>query len=52
VVCPDVAGRGESAWFRSAIEYNFPQFLTDMNTLLARLDAREVHWVGSRSAGW
>ena len=51
VVCPDVAGRGESAWFRSAIEYSFPQFLTDMNTLLARLDAREVQWVGTSMGG-
>jgi len=51
VVCPDIAGRGESAWFRSAIEYSFPQFLTDMNTLLAKLDAREVQWVGTSMGG-
>jgi pimeloyl-ACP methyl ester carboxylesterase len=51
VVCPDVAGRGESGWLGSALEYNFPQFLTDMNTLLARLDVREVDWVGTSMGG-
>jgi pimeloyl-ACP methyl ester carboxylesterase len=51
VVCPDVAGRGESGWLSSAMEYSFPQFLTDLNTLLARLDVQEVDWVGTSMGG-
>jgi pimeloyl-ACP methyl ester carboxylesterase len=51
VVCPDVAGRGQSDWFRSAASYAIPQYVADMVTLLARLDAREVHWVGTSMGG-
>ena len=51
VVCPDVAGRGESGWLRSPLEYNFPQFLSDMNVLLARLGTRQVDWVGTSMGG-
>lgn len=51
VVCPDVAGRGESGWLSTTLEYNFPQFLADLNVLLARLGAREVDWVGTSMGG-
>jgi len=51
VVCPDVAGRGESGWLATSLEYNFPQFLSDMNALLARLGGREVDWVGTSMGG-
>jgi len=40
VVCPDVVGRGDSA-------YQLPQYVTDMVTLIARLDVETVHWVGT-----
>ena len=51
VVCPDVAGRGRSAWLKNPASYAIPQYVADMVTLLARLDAREVHWVGTSMGG-
>jgi len=51
VICPDVAGRGESAWLRSPLEYNFPQFLADLNALVARVGAREIDFVGTSMGG-
>lgn len=51
VVCPDIAGRGESGWLSSALEYNFPQYLTDLNVMLGRLGAAEVDWVGTSMGG-
>ncbi|MEO7742424.1 MAG: alpha/beta hydrolase [Usitatibacter sp.] len=51
VICPDVAGRGESAWLPNPLEYNFPQFLADMRTLLIRLEVDEVEWIGTSMGG-
>jgi pimeloyl-ACP methyl ester carboxylesterase len=51
VVCPDVVGRGESDWMKNASSYAIPGYVADMVTLLARLDAREVHWVGTSMGG-
>ena len=30
VICPDVAGRGESAWLDNKSDYNYPQYINDM----------------------
>jgi pimeloyl-ACP methyl ester carboxylesterase len=51
VVCPDVVGRGESDWMKNPASYAIPGYVADMVTLLARLDAREVHWVGTSMGG-
>jgi pimeloyl-ACP methyl ester carboxylesterase len=51
VVCPDVAGRGRSEWLRDPQHYQVPQYVADMVTLLARLDAQTVHWVGTSMGG-
>jgi len=51
VVCPDVAGRGRSAWLKNPASYAIPQYVADMVTLLARLDAAELHWVGTSMGG-
>ena len=51
MVCPDVAGRGESAWLSSPLEYHFGQFLSDINALIARLGVRSVDWVGTSMGG-
>ena len=51
VVCPDVVGRGESDWLRNPASYAIPAYVADMVTLLARLDARELHWVGTSMGG-
>jgi pimeloyl-ACP methyl ester carboxylesterase len=47
VVCPDVAGRGDSDWLADPILYGTPQYVADMVTLIARLDVESVHWVGT-----
>ena len=51
VVCPDVAGRGDSAWLRNPMEYVVPTYVADMVTLSARLGVDEVHWVGTSLGG-
>lgn len=51
VVCPDVVGRGRSNWLRDKNHYTIPQYCADMVTLMARLDAETVHWVGTSMGG-
>jgi pimeloyl-ACP methyl ester carboxylesterase len=51
VVCPDVVGRGRSDWLADPTGYQIPNYVADMVTLLARLDARELHWVGTSMGG-
>jgi len=51
VVCPDVAGRGDSDRLADPRLYDMPQYVADMVTLLARLDARTVHWLGTSMGG-
>ncbi len=51
VVCPDVVGRGRSNWLRIKDNYQVPQYVADMVTLIARLGVDEVHWVGTSMGG-
>ena len=51
VVCPDVAGRGRSEWLQAGADYGFPVYLSDMTTLIARLNVETVHWVGTSMGG-
>ena len=51
VICPDVAGRGASAWLKNPMEYAIPTYVGDMVTLIARLNVEEVHWVGTSMGG-
>jgi pimeloyl-ACP methyl ester carboxylesterase len=51
VICPDVAGRGDSEWLRNPMEYAVPVYVSDMVTLIARLDVESVHWVGTSLGG-
>lgn len=51
VVCPDVAGRGRSEWLQVGADYGFPVYLSDMATLIARLNVDTVHWVGTSMGG-
>ncbi len=37
VACPDVAGRGRSDWLSRKDDYGYPQYMTDMTVLLARV---------------
>ncbi|MEK8046120.1 alpha/beta fold hydrolase [Ideonella margarita] len=51
VVCPDVVGRGQSSWLSDPTGYAIPAYVADMVTLLARINAPEVHWVGTSMGG-
>ena len=51
VICPDVAGRGESEWLANPMEYAIPVYLADMVTLIARLDVETVDWLGTSMGG-
>jgi len=51
VVCPDVAGRGDSDWLGDPMLYQLPQYVCDLVTLIARLDVESVHWVGTSMGG-
>ena len=51
VVCPDVAGRGDSEWLADPMLYQLPQYVSDMVTLVARLDVESVHWLGTSMGG-
>jgi len=51
VVCPDVVGRGCSDWLSDPMGYAIPAYVADMVTLLARLDAQVVDWVGTSMGG-
>lgn len=51
VVCPDMAGRGESERLANPMEYSIPRYVADMVTVLARVNADSVHWVGTSMGG-
>ena len=52
IVCPDVAGRGDSDRLADAKLYTWPQYVADMVTLLARLDVESVSWLGTSMGGF
>jgi pimeloyl-ACP methyl ester carboxylesterase len=51
VVCPDVVGRGRSDRLANPMNYQVAQYVADMVTLLARLNAGTVDWVGTSMGG-
>lgn len=55
VICPDVAGRGESDWLQDPAGYQVPLYAADMLALLAQVHAqapvRTLDWVGTSMVG-
>ena len=51
VVCPDVVGRGRSDRLADPHGYQIPAYLADMVTLLARLNATRLDWLGTSMGG-
>jgi pimeloyl-ACP methyl ester carboxylesterase len=51
VVCPDMPGRGQSDWLTDPMAYAMPTYVACMVTLLARLDAAQLDWVGTSMGG-
>lgn len=51
VVCPDVVGRGLSDRLNNPMFYAVPQYVSDMVTLIGRLQPRRLQWVGTSMGG-
>ena len=55
VICPDVAGRGQSDWLQDPMAYQIPQYAADMLVLLAHLQQKipltTLDWVGTSMGG-
>ena len=51
VVCPDVVGRGRSDRLTDPMGYQIAAYVADMVTLLARLNAGAIDWVGTSMGG-
>jgi pimeloyl-ACP methyl ester carboxylesterase len=51
IVCPDVVGRGRSDRLADPMGYTVPSYVADMVTLLARLDAEVVDFLGTSMGG-
>ncbi len=51
VICPDMPGRGASAWLKNPMEYQIPTYVADCVTLIARAGAEQVDWVGTSMGG-
>ncbi len=51
VIAPDVVGRGRSGWLRDPQHYHVGQYVSDMVTLLGRVNADVVHWFGTSMGG-
>ena len=56
VICPDVVGRGQSAWLARKEDYAYPQYLADTTALIARATehlqpAARIDWVGTSMGG-
>lgn len=51
VICPDVVGRGKSAWLENPKHYGYPLYCADMLFLLDHLGIKTVDWVGTSMGG-
>lgn len=55
VICPDIAGRGQSDWLADPMTYGVPQYAADMLVLLAQVHATHpistLDWVGTSMGG-
>lgn len=55
VICPDVAGRGESDWLKDPAGYQVPAYAADMLSLLAHLHVQSpiatLDWIGTSMGG-
>ena len=51
VVSPDIVGRGRSDRLPNPQLYQLPQYVADIVTLLARLNAKQADWFGTSMGG-
>jgi pimeloyl-ACP methyl ester carboxylesterase len=51
VLCPDMPGRGRSAWMRDPGDYGYALYLAVGAALIARSGAERVSWLGTSMGG-
>src|SRR5258706_16373616 len=51
VVCPDIAGRGDSEWLADPMLYQLPPYPSDLGALNPRPDVGPGQWLGSSKCG-
>jgi pimeloyl-ACP methyl ester carboxylesterase len=51
IICPDMVGRGKSDWLPHKNLYSFPQYMADLNALIARVEPGTLDWVGTSMGG-
>jgi pimeloyl-ACP methyl ester carboxylesterase len=51
VVAVDMPGRGQSDWLSDATSYCYPQYMSDLTALIARLEPKRLFWVGTSMGG-
>ena len=55
VICPDIAGRGQSDWLADPMAYGVPQYAFDMLVLLTQVHAQypiaQLDWEGTSMGG-
>jgi pimeloyl-ACP methyl ester carboxylesterase len=51
VICPDMAGRNRSKKFDNPINYNYPQYISDIMTLMKETGTISCDWIGTSMGG-
>jgi cobalt-zinc-cadmium efflux system protein len=51
VVCPDIVGRGHSDFLKNPMLYGVPQYVSDIVTLIARLNPKQLDFFGTSMGG-
>ena len=51
VICPDMAGRGNSDWLADKSNYNYAKYISDIWALSAALSLTQVDWIGTSMGG-
>ncbi len=51
VICPDLAGRGQSDWLDDASDYHLLQYNMDMTVLTNSVGFKRFDWIGSSLGG-
>lgn len=51
VLCPDMAGRGNSDWLANKDEYTYLTYASDIITMLMQKNITQVDWIGTSMGG-
>jgi pimeloyl-ACP methyl ester carboxylesterase len=51
VVCPDVAGRGDSQWLQDKKLYGYPTYIEHALQLVTHIGAPRIDWIGTSMGG-